>query len=155
MDQLGAVRLNKILWFADAFAYQKRGNPITEETYVKRKLGPVPRHILRTLDELRNEGKIHIIEPEYPLDTRKFIPLATPNEEEFTEGEKRLIASIVDAVLSRSANEISELSHDLVWETAREGEEMPLEATLVANRGVVTNDFLQWANGIVKEYEDN
>ena len=154
MDQLGAVRLNKILWFADAFAYQISGNPITEETYVKRQFGPVPRHILRTLDDLRDEGKIHIMEPEHPLDTRKFVSLTVPNEDDFNEEEKRLISHIVDAVLSRSANEISELSHDLVWETAREGEEIPLKATLVSNKGVITNDFMQWANGVVKEYED-
>lgn len=153
LDQLGAVRLNKILWFADAFAYQLNGNPITEETYVKRRLGPVPKHILRTLETLQWEGKIHIVEPEFPLDTRKFISLSEPTEDCFSEREKGLISHIVDAVLSRSTTEVSELSHDLVWETAIEGEELPLNATLVNNRGVITNDFMKWARGVAKEYE--
>ena len=153
MDQLGAVRLNKILWFADAFAYQMRGSPITEETYVKRKFGPVPRHILRTLEALQDERKILIVEPEYPLDTRKFISLGNPNEDDFDEVEKRLISHIADAVLGSSTTEVSELTHDLVWETAREGEEIPLNATLVANKGVITNEFIQWANGVAREYE--
>lgn len=152
IDQLGAVRLNKILWFADAFAYQMRGNSITEETYVKRPFGPVPKHILRTLDELKSEGKIQIVEPEYPLDTRKFVSLVAPNEDDFTEAEKRLVSSTVDAVLSRTANEISELSHDLIWKTAREGEEIPLYATLASMQGEITEEDIKWANGIADKH---
>ena len=42
---LGATKLNKVLWYADAFAYMERGTPITGVTYVKRPFGPpLPRY---------------------------------------------------------------------------------------------------------------
>ena len=40
--RLGAIRLNKIMLFADRFAYRMNGATITADPYVKRRLGPVP-----------------------------------------------------------------------------------------------------------------
>jgi hypothetical protein len=39
-QRLGATKLNKVLWFADAFSYRATKNSITDETYVKRQRGP-------------------------------------------------------------------------------------------------------------------
>lgn len=38
---LGAIKLNKVLWVSDLWAYVERGAPITGEHYVKRQFGPV------------------------------------------------------------------------------------------------------------------
>jgi hypothetical protein len=62
--KLSAIRLNKTLWYADVAAFRNYGASITGETYVKRKMGPVPSHILSTIEELKSEGKLHVREPE-------------------------------------------------------------------------------------------
>lgn len=150
--QLGAVRLNKILWYSDVFAYQEYGQPITDEAYIKRQFGPVPRNILKILDELQYEGKIVILDPEFEFDTRKYISRQAPKEDNFSEKEKRLVSNIAKAVIDKSANEISELSHDLIWESASEGEEIPLYATLASRRGAITEDIIEWANEVVRNH---
>jgi hypothetical protein len=60
--QLGATKLNKILFYADTQAYLETGSPITGETYVKQKLGPVPKHIGEILAELKAEEAVAISE---------------------------------------------------------------------------------------------
>ena len=51
--QLGAIRLNKALWYIDVLAYQTTGDPVTGETYRRRQFGPVPGSIMPVLDTLR------------------------------------------------------------------------------------------------------
>jgi len=57
-DQLGAIKLNKILWFADAMAFARDGQSITAATYMKQKFGPVPRPMVPAMDALEKEGKL-------------------------------------------------------------------------------------------------
>ena len=49
---LGAIKLNKVLWYSDVINYLITGKPITGETYIKRQHGPVPKDIIRAIDEL-------------------------------------------------------------------------------------------------------
>lgn len=151
--RLGAIRLNKALWYTDVVAYKTNGVSVTGESYVKRKKGPVPAHILATLRELRDEGKIVIQEPEFQFDTRKFISLANPEVESLSVSERELAKSILDTVCGFTANAISEMTHDTIWEAAAEGEEIPLYATLAADIGEVTDDVRTWASAIVHEME--
>ncbi|MFD2578876.1 Panacea domain-containing protein [Novosphingobium colocasiae] len=65
----GAIRLNKILWFADCHAFRENGVSITGDTYLKRKFGPVPKHVLAALRDLEGEGKVVV--REVPYSTRK------------------------------------------------------------------------------------
>jgi uncharacterized phage-associated protein len=55
---LGSVKLNKVLWYSDSICYMVSGESITGETYVKRQHGPVPRHVVKAVNELVSEGKI-------------------------------------------------------------------------------------------------
>src|SRR6266540_3373874 len=56
---LGAVKLNKILWFADLEYYRRTSRTITGATeYTKLQHGPVPKGILRALEALEAEDKI-------------------------------------------------------------------------------------------------
>src|SRR5262245_12632025 len=59
-DWFGAVKLNKVLWFADARAYVLTGQPITGETYVRGPYGPMPQHIKEANDELIRDEVIRI-----------------------------------------------------------------------------------------------
>jgi hypothetical protein len=42
----GAVKLNKILYYADMLHYAHTGAPITGATYAKRQQGPVPKQVV-------------------------------------------------------------------------------------------------------------
>lgn len=144
-DQLGAIRLNKVLWFSDATAFRIEGKPITTEKYLKRQRGPAPRRIEQALKALEASGDIVIVEPEYEFDTRKLISLQRPSSKLLTNREKLITSAALSAVLDHTANEISEMGHEDIWRAAAEGEEIPLCATLAAMPGEVTDRVVAWA----------
>lgn len=143
--RLGAVRLYKALWFADVLAFQVHGESITGEGYIKRQFGPVPKHIITTLKALENQGAITILEPEYKFDTRKFIARSSPPTETLSDDERNIANAVVKALLEHTANAVSEMSHDVIWQAAAEGEEIPLSATLAAQPGEITEEVVNWA----------
>lgn len=147
--KLGAIRLNKALWYTDVIAYKLSGVSVTGEKYVKRARGPVPAHILATLRELDQEGKVIIREPEHQYDARKFLSMKNPNVELLSEAERELAKSTLEAVCGFSAHEISALTHDIVWEAAAEGEEIPMCATLACEKGEISSAVRAWASSVM------
>ena len=151
-NKLGAVRLNKILWFCDALAFRMHGVPMTGEKYVKRQFGPVPKTILRTLDELKEDGAILVRDKPSPLGgkIRHFISLSEPSDSVFSTQEQALIEAVLEQICeNHTANSISSITHDQVWEAANIGEEIPFEATLASIPGELTDDVLKWGAGVV------
>lgn len=152
-SRLGAVRLNKALWFTDMLAYQANGVSVTREKYIKRKNGPVPATILATLEELEKEEKIMIRQPEHHYDSRKFICLVAPDESLLSDDERILAKHVLDFVCEHSANKISEITHEEIWHAAQEGEEIPMYATLATGQGVITDEVKNWAESIVQKHQ--
>lgn len=151
---LGAVRLNKVLWFADMFTYHETGKSMTGERYVKRDRGPVPKTILRTLEALQNEGKVSVFEPEFDFDIRRFTSNAPPSGSSLSDREKRMVDRLLDAVCDRSANEISDLTHGTSWRLTAQGEEIPLYATFADREGEITKQDRKWAEEEAKSWFD-
>ena len=148
--KLGATKLNKILWYADTFAYRATGETITGERYVKRQYGPVPKKILATVESLERRGRILVREAGVPGRAREFVSLSDADVTVFSEKE----LSIVDVVIEHICNEhtassISEMSHDKIWDIAELGEEIPIFAVLAGRPGVVTKEDRKWADGII------
>lgn len=152
-SKLGAIRLNKTLWYTDVAAYRFAGASVTNEAYVKRKMGPVPSHILATIEELKNEGVLHVREPQGQFDSRKYISLEEPDTGMLSEDEMDLAKEVLSAVLGHTANVISEMTHDIIWEAASDGEEIPMYATLASDRGAIADEAKTWARAIVEELQ--
>ena len=108
--RLGAVRLNKALWFIDMISYQSEGSSVSGELYVKRERGPVPKTILATLQELQNEGKLAVEEPTFLFEPRMFISRIDPDLTLLSEKDRSLARAVVDWVCGKTANEVSELT---------------------------------------------
>lgn len=140
---LGAIRLNKILWFSDTQAYGLFEKSITGAVYTKRQFGPVPKGIVPAIQFLSDEGKISTrdISPDEgggirgfsPCMIREYKSLKDPSPSNFfSKEELSLTKSVQEIVCGFSAMEISEISHDSVWRAAKMGEEIPMEATLAS-----------------------
>jgi len=148
--KLGAIRLNKILWFSDMEAYLQTGNSISGTKYLRRKKGPVPAHILQSLKELESENKINIEEPADKYTPRKYTSLTDPDLNMFSDFEQDIVKDIAKNICNNfSADQISELSHDDVWEAAGEGENIPLSATLISYSGDYRSEITNWADSVV------
>ena len=143
---LGTIRLNKALWYSDIASFKANGASITGSKYIRRRRGPVPAKILATLRNLKAGGKIDIQEPKNSSKPRKFISLVDPDVSCLSDKDKQIAEHELSMVVGHTASVISESTHDIVWEAAREGEEIPIVATLAANKGEVTEKAIKWAN---------
>ena len=150
---LGAIKLNKILWFSDVLSYLNFGKMITQETYKKRQFGPVPSHILQTLEELSKEGKIHVRDVlQYGLKKREYHCLVKADSSVFEEYELDLIDNVInDVCYKHTAMTISDLSHDKPWEAARIGEEIPPFAIFMRHYGEIDEHDMEWAAGVLEK----
>jgi len=152
--KLGSTKLNKILWFADVYAYRFFEESITGSKYLRRQYGPVPEKILRVLEQLENEGKISINKKIAVYDPVIYTSLESPDISALSEDQIGLLNSLIDQICNGySANEISHVSHDDVWKAAIDGEEIPLNATLMSESANCTPEVLSWASQVIAEHE--
>jgi len=63
--RLGAIRLNKIMWFSDCHAYRANGASITADAYVKG-VWANPMNVLHAIRDLAAEGKVAVRETALP-----------------------------------------------------------------------------------------
>ena len=148
---LGAIKLNKVLWVSDVWAYIGRGAPITGERYVKRQFGPVPASIVGIVAELEAEKQIVVRQREaYGKPKTDYIAMTKPDLSAFTAEEISLINDAIHYVCHKhTAMQISRKTHDAIWELAEIGEEIPYEAMLASHLGEVTSEDVQWARNLV------
>lgn len=146
-SKLGAVKLNKILWLSDFISYYNSGQPITGARYVRRKFGPVPGAIVPALKELETEGALSIRDTTFHGKRKKeYAVKKKPSLKVFDEKELKLIDTVITYVCeSHTAKSISEQSHDHLWESAEDGEEIPY-FTIFAKPGEIDEEDRNWAN---------
>lgn len=146
-SKLGKTKLNKILYYSDFVYYLKTYKSITGEKYVKNEFGPVPANINKTLRVLVEEGKIAEREMAVIDFTRQeIVSIKQPDISEFKPEEIALIDEIIDVISNNhTAESISNLTHNDIWETARYGEEIPYYAILW-QEVAPSEKSIQWAN---------
>lgn len=152
---LGAVKLNKILWYSDTAAYLAFGASITGATYVKRQFGPVPRDILTVRQRLVAKGAIVERNALYfDYEQKQFVALTRPDLSAFSADEISLVDQVIDAIcFGHTAASISELSHDLIWKSAAIGEEIPVSAVHAGAPEEITEEMLAWGKSEMKRLE--
>ena len=75
-----------------------------------------------------------------------YIALTEPDISAFKADEISLVDEAIQFVcLEHTAKEISDKSHDIIWELAELGEEIPYEAMLASSLGEVTPEDVEWA----------
>jgi len=144
---LGATKLNKILWFADLEHYHHTGHSITGATvYTKLQHGPVPKDIMRALEALTAEQKIaQSTENYYGFPKTMFLALTRPDLSPFTADEIATVDMIAELIChDHTAASISRLSHDALWEETEVGADMSIGAGAVVS-GEATAEDLAWA----------
>jgi hypothetical protein len=152
-DGFGATKLYKILWFCDARTYMLQGAPITGEIYVREKYGPLPRHALSVIAELRTEGAVRTsIDDYFGKTIRRFHSLRAPDKLSLNEREREIVEYWVEHIAEdHTADSISDQSHDYTWEIAALGEEIPYHAIFATRIRDPEGEELEWASRRAKE----
>ena len=154
-SKLGAVKLHKVLYYADMLWYAASGIPMTGATYRKRSLGPTCDQLIPTLRELMHEGGIEIGESDYfGYRKKEYIALQNPETERLNAGELKLLDDVIDFVCrSNTAKTISDYSHNRAWEMAEFGDVLPYHSVFHLFPTQVSQEAMDWASGEVSRVE--
>lgn len=148
--KLGATKLNKALWRADFRAYYELGASITGARYTRQPFGPVPDWVTSVLRELQHEGTLSVADVKFFGQPKKeYRSLTAPRTDLFSEAELRIADEAIRFVTEEhTARSISEFSHDRIWQSANDGEEIPYH-TIFAVPGEIGDDERDWAHAVL------
>jgi len=144
--ELGATKLNKVLWFADCEFFRRHGRSLTGETdYVRLDFGPCPERMPDVLAALKRQGAV-VESPRRIANftQRAFTSVTEPNLERFTAEEVDILLTVALEIVPLSARQASDLSHDDLWEATAPGGRMSVEAGSVRVTAP-TPDVIAWA----------
>ncbi len=132
----GAVKLNKLLFYADFIAYRKFGRPITGAEYQKLDHGPCARPLKPLLQRMEAEKAVaEQVTDRWGYPQKRTIALREPILGKFSPEEIALVDSIIKTCRVRNARSMSDLSHNFVgWQLAKIGESIPYSVALVSRR---------------------
>jgi len=136
---LSKTKLHKILYFVDREVYLHKGTPLTGEKYVRNQYGPTSTHLDEALALLEENGKLcHI---KRAGESKKlgsyeqniYIANEEPDvDETFAASEVQLLDELTELISQDfTSEEVSEISHDIVWRAARKREEIPYYTSLL------------------------
>lgn len=152
-EELGNVKLHKVLYFADMLFFLEEGRPITGVEYQKQKFGPTARHLTSALTSLQSEGVLRVEDrPHHGFYKKAYLSQRAYEPVRLTPAEIELLREVADFVRGKSAREISELSHNAVWEAAELGETLPYFTALRLIPDEITEDDRAWAIDSAERY---
>ena len=137
-DNLGKNLLFDFLYFSDFDNYEIYEKSISGETYIHRRMGPVPSHFTSVINELIDEGKIEISNyPKY-----KYSCLEEPDIRLLSVEELQVIDDTINRISHCLSEGISEYSHgDLPWRLASEGEPLDYESVFYRDPEYSVRDY--------------
>lgn len=148
-DALDPVKLNKVLWYADAHSYMTTGRAITGATFIKKPFGPVARQHSAALEQLVQDGSIL---PGKSSGSRgwfetHFDVISEADKSPFSDKELEILDTVIRHVcLNSTSMGISQRSHGEIWQCAEDGEELPLYTVFAESVGRVTAEQMARAS---------
>lgn len=132
----GAVKLTKLLFFADFLAYRAYGRPITGSEYQKLEHGPTPLQLKPLLSQMEERKLIAVRPTELGGYTQqRTLALREPDLGRFSAKEIALVDDLIRRFWNKSASEMSDLSHRFTgWRLAKRGETIPYSVALIGTR---------------------
>lgn len=129
-----ATKLNKILYFSDFAHVRRTGDPITGFDYQKLRQGPAPRAFVPVRDRLVADGTLSIrpITDEFGYTHHIFTASRNADLSVFGDTERETLNAVVTKIISMSAREVSDLSHeDAGWQMVSLGDSIPYASAYI------------------------
>jgi len=152
-SKLGAIKLHKILWYADGQTYARLGKAIVGEDYTRQPHGPMLVHLDSALRELEREGLLSTRRVGFQgKQKREYLARGVPDISFLDEKEKRILDEVIRNIThDHTAGSISEKSHDHLWEIAQMGERIPYQQQLLIRFLPLTEEDEQWIRSEMEE----
>lgn len=150
----GAVKLNKVLFFAEFAHMRAHGRPISGVEYQKLAYGPAPRRLVPVRKKLVETGQAELAtEPNAVWTQERLVLKRPPDMTVLSEDERRCVDEAVETLRGRSATETSSLSHeDGGWRMVEDGETIPFEAAYL-RRPIVTEAIRRRASELADQLD--
>jgi len=153
--KLDHIKLNKVLWYADCASYMETGRPISDVRYIRKPNGPVARLMSPVMAQLQKEnyikgGKKFDEQRGTWADTYEYVGAPLDDAEELmslSAGEKGYIDRAFLGVCNHTTSGISDRTHGEIWESAQNGEDLPLYAMFAEKVLPITAKHVQIAFG--------
>ncbi len=153
-DELGNVKLHKILYLADMFRFLESGQPLTGVEYIKQKMGPTARHLAWALRELEKSNKISISEENFHGYMKKnYISISEFKSNVLENEELKVLDDSISFLAGLSASEVSEISHNKAWELANMGEVIPYHSVYRLFATEIEPEDIRWAQQEIINHE--
>lgn len=148
---LGAVRLNKILWFAEKDHFLCTLRPMLGLEFVKGPFGPLPPVAATACRHLADTGAIAMEERDYG--TYRYVdmrPLRRPTPSLLSEEEQAALRNLTwEICTEHTARSISDLTHNSLYHMLSMGEDYPLEFSLMEKaRPATSSEIAELMQGI-------
>jgi hypothetical protein len=144
MDEyFGAVKLNKILFFADFLYYQRTGRSITGQEYQRLQNGPAPRRLVPVRESLDEAGDLVVKTRFTPGGYRqtRTVAVREPDLRKFGGDEIAMVDFVIHELWNHTASATSDLSHALTgWKLAEDGDTIPYETVFLSERELTTDE---------------
>jgi len=119
----GAVKLNKILFYADFLSYFKHGKSITGEPYFALQDGPAPKRMKPVRAEMEDRGDIALKSVTMGMKNPqvRVIALRAPRFAEvgISAEDISITSHVIDLLKAKNGTELSKASHDFIgWQAA-------------------------------------
>ncbi len=149
----GAVKLYKVLWFADARSYNLRGKSITGAPYIREKWGPIPRDGMQLRNDLVHSGLIKQWQNQATGSLGwHFRALAPADVSWMRPDERQEVAYWIKHISeNHTAESISEESHDYGWQIAKMREPLPFFSMLADRMRDPSPEEMDWAKRRARE----
>lgn len=129
----GGVKLNKILFWADAQAFRERNQSVTHMRYRRLPHGSVPTALIPALKQLEVEGACHEEErPLGPVTQRRVIADREPDLSRVDERDLVFVEAAIHDLWNHTASSASAWSHEFpAYELTPEGDYIPMRRMLL------------------------
>jgi len=119
---IGQTALYKLLYFIDFDFYEKNQQYLIGATYIKNIHGPTPVSFAKITRGLEGEGLLVEVNNKYfGYDQKRYLITTEPDVSELSAIELKHIDDELERLASKSAKELSELSHiDTPWKVAKD-----------------------------------
>jgi hypothetical protein len=140
--RFGAIKLNKILAFADFVAYFRRRRPITGVEYMRLAQGPVPRRLkpVTAAMELNHEIVMRTVQ-DGKFEQKRVVPLRAADLSLFAPDDIAIVDEMIQAFWGKTAKSVSEFSHGVAWKVAGDKELIPYEAVFLSDEELTDYDI--------------
>ena len=140
-DNLDRIVLFKLLYFSDFNNYEIYKKSISGETYIRKRMGPVPSHFTSAIDELIDECKINETS-KLVINYRKYSCLKEPDLSLLSIKELQVIDDTINRISHFLSKEIREYLHgDISWRLASEGEPLNYESVFYRDHKYSVRDY--------------